>query len=196
MRFRRLLFAAAASLALVATPTTVSFAAPNGEPGRPDSPGRSEAARARSGGSSAQDATNPDGTYRGKSPSRPDQDGIGMDRGIVNEDKVGPGTDGNNGCGNDPDREDDNNGWCGRPPLSAGELRPAGVASSDRRTTSGALAANVAGVEVLGRSFTRSAPETGGLATTGGDILRLALTAGALVVVGFGIRRSSPPRSP
>lgn len=46
---------------------------------------------------------------RGKSPSRPDQDGIGADKGVVNDDKV---EDGNNGCGNDSDREDDNNGRC------------------------------------------------------------------------------------
>lgn len=46
---------------------------------------------------------------RGKSPSRPDQDGTGRDAGLVNDDKQ---HDGNNGCGNDPDREDDNNGRC------------------------------------------------------------------------------------
>ncbi len=62
------------------------------------------------------DATNATGGYRGKSPSTPDQDGVGMDRGLDNNDKTGPGTDGNNGCGNDDDREDDNNGWCGRKP--------------------------------------------------------------------------------
>lgn len=49
----------------------------------------------------------------GKSESCPDQDGTGADKG-ANE----PGCDkpdGNNGCGNDDDREDDNNGNCGKP---------------------------------------------------------------------------------
>ena len=46
-----------------------------------------------------------------------------MDRGADNNDKTGRGTDGNNGCGNEPRRaaprdggrptDDDNNGWCG-----------------------------------------------------------------------------------
>lgn len=48
---------------------------------------------------------------QGNSPSRPDQDGIGADKGVDNDDKQ---EDGNNGCGNDSDREDDNNGNCGR----------------------------------------------------------------------------------
>lgn len=51
-----------------------------------------------------------DNKTRGRSPSRPDQDGTGGDHGIVNDDKI---EDGNNGCGNDSDREDDNNGKCG-----------------------------------------------------------------------------------
>jgi hypothetical protein len=49
-----------------------------------------------------------------------------MDRGADNNDKTGPGTDGNNGCGNEPrlaaprdggrPTDDDNNGWCGSKP--------------------------------------------------------------------------------
>lgn len=75
-------------------------------------------------------STNPDGTFQGKGSSTPDQDGTGMDRGLVDggvgDDKTGPGTDGNNGCGNEPrlaaprdggrPTDDDNNGWCGSKP--------------------------------------------------------------------------------
>src|SRR4051812_33079193 len=71
-------------------------------------------------------STNPDGTFQGKGSSTPDQDGKGMDRGATNNDKTGPGTDGNNGCGNEPrlaaprdggrPTDDDNNGWCGSKP--------------------------------------------------------------------------------
>src|SRR5881409_811096 len=84
------------------------------------------------------------GTVRGHSPSIPDQDGIGADHGIVNNDKTSPGTDGNNGCGNDADREDDDNGWCGHKPARetpAPTVSPTPTASE--------------GTEVLGRSLTR-----------------------------------------
>lgn len=54
------------------------------------------------------------GESNGKNEARPDQDGVGMDRGEDNDDKQ---WDGNNGCGNDkldPNSpgEDDNNGKC------------------------------------------------------------------------------------
>ena len=71
-------------------------------------------------------SSNLDGTFQGASTSTPDQDGTGMDRGADNNDKTGPGTDGNNGCGNEPrlaaprdggrPTDDDNNGWCGSKP--------------------------------------------------------------------------------
>ncbi|MES2971650.1 MAG: hypothetical protein V4702_04985 [Patescibacteria group bacterium] len=64
-----------------------------------------------------------DAGVNSKSPSTPDQDGIGADHGADNNDKTGPGTDPNNGCGNDPrlaaprdggrPTDDDNNGNCG-----------------------------------------------------------------------------------
>ena len=60
---------------------------------------------------------------QGKSESTPDQDGHGPERDYNGTDKPnGPGgidvadQDGNNGCGNDDDFEDDNEGWCGKPP--------------------------------------------------------------------------------
>lgn len=60
---------------------------------------------------------------QGHSPSDPDDDGRGPDRSNGGADKRG-GTggvdkddqDGNNGCGNDDDFEDDNEGWCGGKP--------------------------------------------------------------------------------
>ena len=60
---------------------------------------------------------------QGKSTSDPDDDGRGPDRSNGGADKPdGPGgvdladQDGNNGCGNDDDFEDDNEGWCGGKP--------------------------------------------------------------------------------
>ncbi len=76
---------------------------------------KSQSSHKQSGHKRSGDAT----TTRGKSPSTPDQDGKGMDRGLFNNDKTGEGNDGNNGCGNDADREDDNNGWCGLKPKPA-----------------------------------------------------------------------------
>ena len=59
---------------------------------------------------------------QGNSSSDPDDDGRGPDRSNGGADKPnGPGgvdladQDGNNGCGNDDDFEDDNEGWCGKP---------------------------------------------------------------------------------
>ncbi len=58
--------------------------------------------------------TCPDGAtmVQGKSCSEPDNDGRGPDRNESGRDKV---EDGNNGCGNDADRMDDSEGWCGKP---------------------------------------------------------------------------------
>lgn len=51
------------------------------------------------------------GANRGNSKSVPDDDGKGADKGLPGPDKP-PSGDGNNGCGNDADFEDDNNGNC------------------------------------------------------------------------------------
>ena len=69
---------------------------------------------------------------QGKAQSNPDNDGHGPDRYAVEvgaDQPEGEGgvdlhdQDGNNGCGNDDDFEDDNEGWCGRPqPAPAAEV--------------------------------------------------------------------------
>ena len=71
---------------------------------------------------------------QGNSTSDPDDDGRGPDRSNGGADKPdGPGgvdladQDGNNGCGNDDDFEDDNEGWCGgkpKPQAPAEEPKP------------------------------------------------------------------------
>ena len=60
---------------------------------------------------------------QGNSESTPDQNGKGPERDYNGTDKPGGSggvdkndQDGNNGCGNDDDFEDDNEGWCGKPP--------------------------------------------------------------------------------
>ena len=63
---------------------------------------------------------------QGYSPSDPDWTGNdGLDKpgatGGFNDDR-----DGNNGCGNDSDREDDNNGWCGSKPAAVEPPEPPG----------------------------------------------------------------------
>jgi hypothetical protein len=125
---------------------------------------------------------------RGKSPSDPD----GMSNGGADKPGMTGGTDsyrdGNNGCGNDLDREDDDNGWCGHhpkpshpehavaasaatPPAAEAEAASMSRAASVRvdrlaaaSTTSGALAAvGQQGAQVLSLSLVRAAPG----ATTG-----------------------------
>lgn len=60
---------------------------------------------------------------QGNAASEPDANGTGPERDEGGLDQPGgPGgldvldQDGNNGCGNDEDFEDDNEGWCGKPP--------------------------------------------------------------------------------
>src|SRR6202008_3766588 len=116
---------------------------------------------------SSHDPSNPDGTYRGKSKSTPDQDGIGADHGLDNNDKVGPGTDGNNGCGNDPDREDDDNGWGGNKPAK-GKPTPTPTATGTPSVGPTPTPTSTTGAEVLGEHFTRGPQVLGrSLARTG-----------------------------
>jgi hypothetical protein len=68
---------------------------------------------------------------QGNSPSDPDDDGRGPDRSNGGPDKPGGAggvdvsdQDGNNGCGNDVDREDDNEGWCGGRPTYPAPVAP------------------------------------------------------------------------
>lgn len=84
-----------------------------------------------------------DGEFQGKSKSEPDDDGHGPERDYddgpgANEDGVEdkPGMeggmhtsdqDGNNGCGNDDDFEDDNEGWCGKRPTPADDVDDEGT---------------------------------------------------------------------
>ena len=76
-------------------------------------------------------ASNPN---QGKSESDPDDDGRGPDRTNGGPDKPnGSGgfdladQDGNNGCGNDDDFEDDNEGWCVRGPKNVKPTCPSGT---------------------------------------------------------------------
>jgi hypothetical protein len=169
---------------------TVGFAAPVGEPGRPDDPGSNGNHYGQGTSSDANhDPSNPDGTYQGKSGSTPDQDGTGADHGIFNNDKTGPGTDGNNGCGNDPDREDDNNGWCGRTPAPVNGTPAPNVSPAETVSPTETITPAI-GAEVLGRTFVRGDTEVAGrnLARTGRDIAQVIIAAMALILLGIGLR--------
>lgn len=123
---------------------------------------------AEPGGSGAQGkaASDPDGDANGGA------DKPGMAGGF-DEDK-----DGNNGCGNDDDFEDDNNGWCGGGPKVGGEVEETGT---DTETSTSAEAASVMGV-----SFERSAaPAVLGAAEAAAPA-PVAAPAGTLAATGFG----------
>jgi hypothetical protein len=178
----KFLLAVVFSIALAAVATS-AFAAPGGQPGKPDEPGKSAEAPGHNKGEagpsdSSKDPSNPDGTYQGKSPSTPDQDGIGADHGIDNNDKTGPDTDGNNGCGNDPDREDDNNGWCGKKP--APEVSP-----TENPTVSPSPTAQA---QVLGVKLVKPEAEVLGLALTGAGLVIPIAMGSVLLMMGLGIR--------
>ena len=115
---------------------------------------------------------------QGKSAADPDDDGRGPDRTNGGGDRPGgPGgrdladQDGNNGCGNDDDFEDDNEGWCGKPAAGTGGThRPSGTAQT-------AIAA---------RGIPASTP-------VAGPPLAGALVAGPLVAA---VPRAEPPVAP
>lgn len=78
---------------------------------------------------------------QGKSASDPDDDGRGPDRSNGGPDKPGGSggvdqddQDGNNGCGNDDDFEDDNEGWCGGKPKPQPTTSPTTAAVAGART--------------------------------------------------------------
>jgi hypothetical protein len=183
MKFKHVLVLCLA-IALAGFATT-AYAAKGGNGKSNWNHGNSEAAHAKQAAptDSSHDPSNPDGTYQGKSGSTPDQDGIGADHGIVNNDKTGPGTDGNNGCGNDPDREDDNNGWCGN--------KPANVKPTETPEVSPSATAQA---EVLGETFTRPSVLGRNLARTGAAVSVFALAALVLGLFGFALRAIARPK--
>ena len=169
---------------------------------------------------------------QGQSTSDPDDDGNGPDRNNDDPgaDKPGAGTDptggvdeadqdGNNGCGNDDDFEDDNEGWCGAKPKPATPVTtPPGPDVDDVTvvvTTGGEVlatdvqpdAAPTAGfsTQVLGVSLERPAaaavPEAAAVSTpqarvlgvslarTGFSTMTLASLGAMLVLLGLGLTR-------
>jgi hypothetical protein len=190
MKGKHVLITVLVTLALAGFGTT-AFAAKGGNGKGNGDHGNSAAAHAQSKPTdSSHDPSNPDGTYQGKSGSTPDQDGIGADHGIVNNDKTGPGTDGNNGCGNDPDREDDNNGWCGRKPEN---VKPTETPTETPEVSPTATAQ--APTEVLGETFTRPSSVLGrNLARTGAAVGMVALAALVFGLFGLALRTIARPK--
>ena len=116
---------------------------------------------------------------QGASTSTPDQNGSGPERDEGGTDKPdGPGgadildQDMNNGCGNDDDFDDDNEGWCGKPietlPLSPAEVE----GEREESEVLGARSVRGPGVQVAGA-----------LATTGAALMGFAV-AGVMMLVG------------
>ena len=136
----------------------------------------------------------PDDDVQGRSASEPDDNGSGPERDHNGTDKTGgPGgadledQDGNNGCGNDDDFEDDNEGWCGKPQTSDDELAT-GEETSDTdsdesgadATTDAEVGGDLAGDDVLGLRF-RGSPETGGDTVRAVPAVRAARARGAIL---------------
>ena len=115
-------------------PSGSSDRSDSSRPGQPQPSGQDSGGAPRgSGTSDVGDNAHPSGRDRsvepggsgtqGRAGADPDDDGRGPDRSNGGADQPsGPGgvdmedQDGNNGCGNDDDFEDDNEGWCGRKP--------------------------------------------------------------------------------
>jgi hypothetical protein len=197
MRFRLFVSLAAVLIVALASVGATAVTASGKDKGKSSAAheNRGQQQKAATPSDSQHDPSNPDGTYRGKSSSTPDQDGIGADHGIDNNDKVGPETDGNNGCGNDPDREDDNNGWCGRKPSATPTATSTSTASP---TVAPTETSGGSETEVLGETFKKPKPAAQvlgvGFARTGAAVTTLVLLALMTVVIGLGLRTIARPR--
>ena len=89
-------------------------------------------------------ATANNGDTQGAASSDPDDNGKGPDRGTGGRDTE----DGNNGCGNDSDRADDNEGWCGNKHSDGGST--GGTTGSTTGDTSGGTTGDTSGGETTG----------------------------------------------
>jgi len=197
-------FAAAAMLLAMSTP---ALAGPPGDPGQ----GPAERSAAVTEDDDTNDGNTPNdvgdetdnahasGTDRsvengrsgnqGRAAHDPDDDGKGPDRSNGGLDQPdGPGgldladQDGNNGCGNDDDFEDDNEGWCGKPSEpEAAAPEEAEVEGSEVVTTPGASEQPQATVveEAEVEVEHELAPETGDLAVLPAEITRTQVPAAA-----------------
>jgi hypothetical protein len=129
---------------------------------------------------------------QGRSPSDPDgSSNGGADKpggsGGINTDR-----DGNNGCGNDTDREDDNNGWCGRKPkqekqsVELEERFSARGVNEQEKEASQPEIAPAPGVEVQGEHVTRpAAKET--TQVLGARLARTGVQLRVLMFIGFSL---------
>jgi len=124
---------------------------------------------------------------QGHSPSDPDFNGNGGrdkpgESGGFSADK-----DGNNGCGNDDDREDDNNGWCGLKPHKPPEVTPPTTVPPSTPPGEGPTVLPLP-------KITRPVVEAEKLPNTGVDALQLSYAGLGLMLSGHVLRRRSHRR--
>jgi hypothetical protein len=142
---------------------------------------------------------------QGNAASEPDGNGSGPERDMNGVDQPGgPGgadvldQDGNNGCGNDDDFEDDNEGWCGKPHEQATppglvpstppttETTPPTTQTTPPTTTETTPPAAVLGVQVSGGGKAGGAGVLGETVAAAGEGAVGAVAAGgALAFTGF-----------
>ncbi|MFY9588232.1 MAG: hypothetical protein WAT66_12335 [Actinomycetota bacterium] len=119
---------------------------------------------------------------QGHAPSDPDFNGNG---GIDKPGQTGgfsADRDGNNGCGNDDDREDDNNGWCGKRPKEVSEQPPSPPSGPGPRV-------------LPGPKITPPVIEGRKLPKTGFGVIELSWTGWSLVLTGHVLRRRTRRRT-
>ena len=126
---------------------------------------------------------------QGHAPSDPDFNGNG---GIDKPGQTGgfsADRDGNNGCGNDDDREDDNNGWCGKRPkaVSPPPEQPPEQPPENPPTRPGPRV-------LPGPKITPPVIEGEKLPKTGFGVLELSWTGWSLVLAGHVLRRRTRRR--
>lgn len=163
-----------------------SHASNAGGNGKSQAPGNAERGMNRVGSSGSWKENghvpSPNSFPQGNAPSNPDADGNG---GIDKPGETGgfdADRDGNNGCGNDSDREDDNNGWCGKKPETAPPGGGGGGGGGGKKPPT-VLPRKI----VLPRQATL--PDT--LPITGADVGDFLWAGWSLVLAGAAMRRTT-----
>jgi hypothetical protein len=126
-------------------------------------------------------ASDPDGSSNGGADKPGGTGGFNSDR------------DGNNGCGNDTDREDDNNGWCGNKPHNEKEASFHENArgnerevAAEREEVSPETAPTALAPQVLGERVSRPAPQQS-TQVLGVNLARTGMHLSLLMIIGFGL---------
>jgi hypothetical protein len=136
------------------------------------------------------------GPTQGASQSNPDGGGVDKPYAAAGQEARSQGSsdwDGNNGCGNDDDREDDNNGWCGRKPgHDRDDEQASAKASGAKANDAEAKAAEARAAEANAKGANAKGANANGAATLTAEEPKLAAAGVPTEVLGVQVEAAAP----